>query len=152
MSSRQPFITTKDISIIGVPFNGGQPREGVQGGPQKIIEHGLLEQIDSMGWKATYEANSDLDQVCRPESDPEVMNLKNPLYVSAVTEKVAHQVYAQARDHNRFVLTLGGDHSIALATVSGVFGAYEDACLIWVDAHAVKKKKSGGAHLTDPHL
>jgi arginase len=32
---------------------------------------------------------------------------------------------------------LGGDHSVALATVSGVFGAYPNACLIWVDAHAV---------------
>ncbi|KAI8333951.1 arginase [Chlamydoabsidia padenii] len=135
MSKLSPLITTKDISVIGVPFNGGQPREGVQGGPQKIIEHGLLEQINSLGWKATYEANENLEQLC-PESDPVVMNLKNPGYVSAVTEKVAQQVYDQARDNNRFVLTLGGDHSIALATVSGIFRANPDACLIWVDAHA----------------
>ncbi|ORZ19759.1 arginase [Absidia repens] len=133
--SNRSIITTKDISVIGIPFNGGQPREGVQGGPQKIIEHGLLEQLDTMGWKSTYQPNDDVNQLC-PVSDPVVMNLKNPKYVSAVTNKVAQQVLESARSHDKFVLTLGGDHSIALATVSGIFGAYPDACLIWVDAHA----------------
>jgi len=33
-------------------------------------------------------------------------------------------------------VTLGGDHSLAMGTISGTLEAYPDACVIWVDAHA----------------
>lgn len=129
------FLAANKVSIVGVPFNGGQPREGVEEGPLRLVEFGLAEQLKEMGWQVEHEANKNITQL-RPESDPDVLNLKQPKYVSAVTQHVSKQIYERAKAGN-FVLTLGGDHSVALATVSGVFGAHPDACLVWVDAHAV---------------
>ncbi|KAI9311887.1 arginase [Dichotomocladium elegans] len=133
-TTRSKFITNSKVSIIGVPFNGGQPQEGVEKGPLMLVESGLAEQLQELGWVTEYVANDNINDL-RPESDPVTMNLIQPKFVSAVTQHVAAQIYERAC-RGDFVLTLGGDHSVALATVSGVFGAYPDACLIWVDAHA----------------
>lgn len=75
-----------------------------------------------------------------PAEDPDYRKMKNPLAVSAVTQKLADQVYNQARE-GRMVLTLGGDHSIAIGTVAGTAKAIRERlgremALIWVDAHA----------------
>ncbi|KAI9248410.1 arginase [Sporodiniella umbellata] len=132
--SANKFLKNKSVSVIGVPFNGGQPRGGVEEGPIRLVEFGLLNQIEELGWKVSYESNDDV-QSLQPAHDPEVGNLKHPKYVSAVTKRVAKQIESSAQEGN-FVLTLGGDHSLGIATVSGVFSAHPDACLIWVDAHA----------------
>ena len=75
-----------------------------------------------------------------PKSDPDHRNMKNPRAVSAVTEKLAEQVYEHA-SQGRFVLTLGGDHSIAIGTIAGTSKAIKERlgreiAVIWVDAHA----------------
>ena len=75
-----------------------------------------------------------------PASDPDYRNMKKPLAVSAVTQQLSEQVYDHAK-HGRFVLTLGGDHSIAIGTISGTAKAIRERlgremAVIWVDAHA----------------
>ena len=67
------------------------------------------------------------------EEDPDVGKLKRPKYVGNVTRAVSKAVEGKCRQ-GELALTLGGDHSLAIATVSGVFAAYPDACLIWIDA------------------
>lgn len=60
--------------------------------------------------------------------------------MSAVTERLSQQVYEHARS-GKFVLTLGGDHSIAIGTISGTAKAVRERlggreiAVIWVDAH-----------------
>ncbi|KAG0174008.1 Arginase, catabolizes arginine to ornithine and urea [Apophysomyces sp. BC1034] len=134
MTQVNKFLTSKTVAIVGVPFNGGQPRGGVEEGPLRLVEFGLANQLEELGWKVEHEANENITEL-RPASDPDVLKLKQPKYVSAVTQVISKQIYERA-SQRKFVLTLGGDHSAGLATVSGVFGAYPDACLIWVDAHA----------------
>ena len=75
-----------------------------------------------------------------PASDPDYRNMKNPLAVSAVTQQLSRQVYEHAQQ-GRCVLTLGGDHSIAIGTISGTAKAIRERlnremAVIWVDAHA----------------
>lgn len=135
MTENFKLIKNKHVSIVGVPFNGGQPVEGVEKGPLRLVESGLAEQLQEMGWTTDYEANATIADDLRPASDPIVMNLRQPKYVSAVTKHVAQQIGDRAKQ-GHFVLTLGGDHSVGLSTVSGVLDAYPDACLVWVDAHA----------------
>ena len=65
--------------------------------------------------------------------------MKNPLAVSAVTRKLSEQVYGHAKE-GRCVLTLGGDHSIAIGTIAGTAKAIRERlgreiAVIWVDAH-----------------
>jgi arginase len=80
--------------------------------------------------------------------------MKNPLAVSAVTRKLADQVYAHAKE-GRCVLTLGGDHSIAIGTVAGTAKATRERlnremAVIWVDAHCdintPETSESGNVH------
>ncbi|KAI7858553.1 arginase [Circinella umbellata] len=129
------FIKSKDVAVIGIPINAGQPRQGVEKGPAKLIEFGLLNQVEEMGWKSHHTSNEELVSKLQPKHDPDVLNLKQPKWVSAVTKTISEQVRSSAID-GKFVLTLGGDHSLGLASVSGVFAAYPEACLIWVDAHS----------------
>ncbi len=75
-----------------------------------------------------------------PGSDPDYRNMKRPLAVSAVTQRISEQVYEQAKE-GRCVLTLGGDHSIAIGTIAGTAKAIRERlgremAVIWVDAHA----------------
>lgn len=81
--------------------------------------------------------------------------MKNPLAVSTVTEILSKQIYDHARE-GRFVLTLGGDHSIAIGTISGTAKAIrermqsKEVAVIWVDAHAdintPESSDSGNVH------
>ena len=80
--------------------------------------------------------------------------MKNPLAVSAVTRQLSTQVYSHAR-HGRLVLTLGGDHSIAIGTIAGTSRAIKERlgremAVIWVDAHAdintPETSESGNIH------
>jgi arginase family enzyme len=64
----------------------------------------------------------------------------NPRTVSAVAQKLSQQVYEHA-SQGRMVLTLGGDHSIAIGSISGTARAVrerlgQDIGVVWVDAHA----------------
>lgn len=75
-----------------------------------------------------------------PESDPPYRGMKNPRAVSGVCKEISEQVYEHARQ-GRMVLTLGGDHSIAIGTVAGTAKAVRERlgreiALVWVDAHA----------------
>lgn len=72
-------------------------------------------------------------------SDPDHRGMKNPLTTSAVTRQISQQVYSHAKE-GRLVLTLGGDHSVAIGTVTGSAKAVRERlnreiALIWVDAH-----------------
>lgn len=67
--------------------------------------------------------------------------MNRPLAVSAVNKRLTEQVYEHAFQ-GRYVLTLGGDHSLAVGTIAGLAQAVrerhqgQEIAVIWVDAHA----------------
>ncbi|KAI9011285.1 arginase [Gaertneriomyces semiglobifer] len=125
------------VGVIGASFNGGQPRNGVEQGPTRMVEFGLTEQLQSLGWKVDVDEKFPSYEHLRPSS-PELDNigkLKNARYVSAVTKNVSETV-TKACKQGHMALTLGGDHSLAMGTVSGSAAVYPDIGVIWVDAHA----------------
>lgn len=69
--------------------------------------------------------------------------------VGAGCHRLSDAVFAKAAE-GKFVLTLGGDHSIALGTLAGVLRARPDTRVLWVDAHAdinsPKGSPSGNMH------
>lgn len=134
---RQPgkFLKTSTVGVIGCPFSGGQPKPGVDTGPHHLIDFGLLDQIEELGYEVSFGGHHQFAQVMTntTDPDPDIGKLKRPRYVGRVTEAVSKEVEAVCRK-GELALTLGGDHSLAIATVSGVFAAYPDACLIWIDA------------------
>jgi len=67
--------------------------------------------------------------------------MKLPRTVSLASKQVSECVYAHARQ-GKFVMTLGGDHSIGMGTVTGVARAIRERfgdselSVLWIDAHA----------------
>jgi arginase len=118
-----------------------QCKPGVDAAPSALISNGLLTQLrDELGYKLHHDNTIHSYKDLIPVSDPDVRGMKNPLAVSAVTKKISEQVYEHAKE-GRLVLTLGGDHSIAIGTVSGTAKAIKERlgremAVIWVDAHA----------------
>lgn len=131
----------EDLGVVAVGFSGGQCKPGVDAAPSALIESGLLTQLrDELNYNLhghdTVHSYRDLV----PKEDPPFRNMKNPKAVSSVTERLCDQVYEHAKE-GRMVLTLGGDHSIAIGTIAGTAKAVRERlgreiAVIWVDAHS----------------
>ncbi|GAP90866.1 putative arginase [Rosellinia necatrix] len=131
----------EDIGVVAVGFSGGQGKAGVDAGPSALIESGLLAQLrDELNYKLHGDERVNAYDDLVPKDDPPFRNMKNPGTVSAVTKRLGEEVYSHARE-GRLVLTLGGDHSIAIGTIAGTAKAIRERlgreiAVIWVDAHA----------------
>ncbi|GAB7360858.1 hypothetical protein MBLNU230_g0844t1 [Neophaeotheca triangularis] len=138
------FLSNSDeLGLVAVGFSGGQCKPGVDAAPMALLESGLVSQLqDDLKYDVKHDntVHAYNDLLPTPDSDTPVRGMKNPRAVSAVTQKLSSQVYSHAKE-GRFVLTLGGDHSIAIGTISGTAQAIRERlgremAVIWVDAHA----------------
>ncbi|KIL69858.1 hypothetical protein M378DRAFT_709389 [Amanita muscaria Koide BX008] len=138
----------RTLAIVGCPFSGGQPRAGVDKGPIDLVRAGLIEQLERLGWNVRFDGHHQFEEF-QALNDPPIGILKNPRLVSGVTKELA-RVIANHVKNGRLPVTLGGDHSLAMGTISGTLSAYPDACVIWIDAHAdintVESTESGNIH------
>ncbi|KAL1991347.1 hypothetical protein VTN49DRAFT_5339 [Thermomyces lanuginosus] len=155
---RQRFLSKPNqLGVVAVGFSHGQPKPGVEAAPSALISAGLLDQLrDDLGYDVHYDGNVHDYSDIMPAADPDYRNMKKPRAVSAVTEKLSEQVYEHARQ-GKLVLTLGGDHSVAIGTISGTaravrerFNGKREIAVIWVDAHAdinlPEESPSGNIH------
>lgn len=129
------------LGLVSVGFSGGQRKPGVDVAPDFLIKAGLLDDLrETLGYTLHYDNTIHTYADVVPKEDPPQFNMNNPLSVSAVTKKLSDQVYTHAKE-GRLTLTLGGDHSIAIGSISGAARAIRERLgrsmnVIWVDAHA----------------
>ena len=75
--------------------------------------------------------------------------LRNYDEIIDVTQKLNKEVSASI-ENNRFPLVLGGDHSIAVGSVSAISKHYNNLGVIWYDAHGdlniPEESPSGNIH------
>ncbi|QIW99828.1 hypothetical protein AMS68_005346 [Peltaster fructicola] len=138
----QKFLKSPDdLGLVAVGFSGGQCKPGVDAAPMALIESGLVNQLkEDLKYNIHYDGQVHSYSSLLPSDDADHRGMKKPRGVSAVTQQLSNQVYTHARE-GRFVLTLGGDHSIAIGTISGTAKAIRERlgreiAVIWVDAHA----------------
>lgn len=120
-----------------------------------LIEAGLIQQLEEdLEYKVTFDGQVRSYADLLPAEDPDFRGMKRPKFASAVTKDVSEQVYNFAMQ-GKLVLTLGGDHSIAIGTISGTAKAIRERlgrelAVIWVDAHAdintPETSESGNIH------
>ncbi len=123
-----------DIEIIGVPLDLGADRRGVDMGPSAIRYAGLEEKLRALGHNV-----EDYGNIQTPLAEMSRIEYSNAKYLSQV-RKVAKQLsdkVSSALKAKKFPIVLGGDHSIAIGTLAGVyFGTKkEEFGVIWLDAH-----------------
>lgn len=127
------FLSHPDhLGVVAVGFSGGQCKPGTEAAPTALLSSGLLTQLSSdLGYTLHHDNTVHTYSSLLPASDPSHRGMKNPLSVSRVTEALSKQVYEHAKE-GRMVLTLGGDHSIAIGTVSGVARGVKERCVrLW---------------------
>jgi len=125
------------ISIIGVPMDLGADRRGVDMGPSALRYADLNEHLSELGYEV--QDLGDLDVIIPETShygDPQAKYLKE---IAAACTHLANMTLA-AYEKGSTPLVLGGDHSIAVGTVSGMAEAFrrqnKKLGLMWFDAHA----------------
>jgi len=130
------FKPDKIVKIIGVPMDLGASRRGTDMGPSALRIAGLGAAIRAMGY--TVEQEEDINVPAMETRGPEDSKARYKPQILSVCTELATRV-KELMDDGVFPLVLGGDHSIAMGTVSGVAAHFrergEDMGLIWFDAH-----------------
>uniref|UniRef100_A0AAZ3QA68 arginase n=1 Tax=Oncorhynchus tshawytscha TaxID=74940 RepID=A0AAZ3QA68_ONCTS len=120
------------VGIIGAPFSKGQPRDGVEKGPDLIRAAGLVEKLKAQGCAVRDYGNVTFEEVA---NDEPIGNVKRPRAVGSANQRLSAAVHAVKNDGHTCVM-LGGDHSLAIGSIQGHAAAKKDLSVVWVDAHA----------------
>lgn len=130
------FKPEKIIKIIGVPMDLGASRRGTDMGPSALRIAGLGAAIRAMGY--TLEREEDIFVPAMETRELEDSKARYKPQILSVCTELAVRV-KELMNEGAFPLVLGGDHSIAMGTVSGVAAHFrdrgEEMGLIWFDAH-----------------
>lgn len=123
-----------DVVVIGVPVDLGAGRRGVDMGPSAIRYAGLCEHVEALGHCLRDAGNLHVplaEQCARPSEGEKLRYLEPLVEINRALAQRVHAVVAAGG----FPLVLGGDHSIAIGSISGV-AQQRRVGVIWVDAHA----------------
>ncbi len=126
---------------ISVPFRSGCNREGAQFAPSRLCE--------LLGLDDTHTQQLRLSSENQPLSDNQCQGVKNYETVLVMANRLRDMV-ANSMSENHQVVTLGGDHSLALGSIAGVLTHEPNVGIIWFDAHTdintEASSPSGNAH------
>ncbi|WP_434360144.1 arginase [Parasalinivibrio latis] len=128
----------KPIQIIGVPLDLGASRRGTDGGLSAVRIAGLREQLRHLG----YQVLQDID-IPVPSQESRPVNTISEMRFRGEILQVCQDLATVTQDalaKGGIPLVVGGDHSIAMGSISGIADYYQqqnkDLGLIWFDAHA----------------
>ena len=126
----------KSIHIINVPLDLGASRRGTDAGPSAFRVAGLGREIRGMGYTISNETDVPVPAMETRKTSDTKTRFKDEIL--AVCEEVAYLTVA-AMEAGEWPLVIGGDHSIAMGTVSGLASHLKKSDqklgLIWFDAH-----------------
>ncbi|XP_049561254.1 arginase-2, mitochondrial isoform X2 [Orcinus orca] len=108
-------------------------RKGVEYGPTAVREAGLMKRLSDLG--CHLKDFGDLSFTPVPKDDLYNNLIVNPRSVGLANQELA-EVVSRAVSGGYSCVTVGGDHSLAIGTISGHARHCPDLCVIWVDAHA----------------
>ncbi len=124
------------MDVVGVTMDLGSGRRGVDMGPSAIRIAGLEDRLRDLGRKVVDEGDISTKNIEELKvGDPRARYLGEIARSSGLLCRKVAKIIRQGR----FPLVLGGDHSIAIGTVSGIAQVAREQGkklgLLWVDAH-----------------
>ena len=130
-------LPTRRIRVIGVPLDMGASRRGVDMGPSAVRVAGLESRLEALGHQVTDGGNIRVEVAeTRASGD------KSARYLAEIAETCSRTADAVLKtlEDGMTPLVLGGDHSLAAGSVSGVAEFYrrqsQKIGVIWIDAHS----------------
>jgi len=129
--------TQKAVGVVGVPLAYGASMAGVELGPAALRVARLNQRITRLGYKVRDLGDLHVPQeLASPHPGDKLKHLRE---IAAACEELAQKVESILNAGER-PLVLGGDHSIAIGSITG-FSSHcrqrnETPGLIWFDAHA----------------
>lgn len=128
-------MTDTPCLLIGAPMDCGKRRRGCMMGPDAYRTAGLADVLTDLGRDVR-----DLGNVAPAAQQPAT----GPAHIHALAENIAWtralSEAAEAAMAQGFPIFMGGDHALALGTVSGVANhaarAGRPQFLLWLDAHS----------------
>lgn len=139
------------VAILGAPLDLGAGRRGVDMGPSALRVAGLGPRLAALGYRVEDLGNVGVEQ--QESTRPGPRSARFLPAIAASCRDLAGRVkgIVEAR---QIPLVLGGDHSLAVGSVSGVSAAFrargERVGLLWMDAHTdmntPRTSPSGNVH------
>src|ERR1700681_881045 len=124
------------IRIIGVPMDLGQSRRGVDMGPSALRVAGLQQRLKALGHTVGDTGNIAVQQ---PEAQHYADTRAKYLNEIAETCRGLAEMTEKTLAEGFLPLVLGGDHSLAVGSLSGVSNYYRGQSkrvgYLWLDAH-----------------
>lgn len=152
---KKTLFGPKELAVVLAGFSGGavtyplsplrclianttKPNAGSKFGPSALLGPGIIDELRSH-FKQIHVCQEFPTPMDITIPDTDYVGMKRPRSVSAATQNVHNRVYDHAQ-LGRFVLTLGGDHSNAIGTLTGTAKAFnakirQRPAVICVDAH-----------------
>jgi arginase len=139
------------IRIIGVPMDLGASRRGVDMGPSALRVAGLQARIKQLGHQV-----EDIGNISVKQAEEMSYGEKRAKYLAEIADacKDLGAMVEKSLEEGMLPVVLGGDHSIAAGTLSGVAAHFKKkekkVGLIWLDAHGdintPESSPSGNVH------
>ena len=132
---------SRRVSVIGACVNEGQDwYHGVETAPRAFREAGLLDVIKSMSVEVVDGGDIEVNTFVKASDGlPDSYYACDLIKKGAVIGDACGRLHGAVMEHcqkGNFVLTLGGDHSVAAGTISAIKRCKKDIAVVWVDAHA----------------
>jgi arginase len=140
-----------NIELLGVPMDLGSGRRGVDMGPSALRIAGVAAALAARGHRVFDGGDLDIKNMEEiPIGSRHARYLGEIARVSSLLAKAIERIL----ERRRFPLVLGGDHSIAIGTISGVASycrkQQKKLGVLWIDAHSdihvPKTSPSGNIH------
>ena len=130
-------LPPRKIKVIGVPLDLGASRRGVDMGPSAVRVAGLEARLEALGHEVSDGGNI---TVAIAETKP--AGHQSARYLKEITQTCVRtaEMVEKALSEKMTPVILGGDHSVAAGSVSGVANFYrkqnQKIGVLWIDAHA----------------
>ena len=130
-------LPTRRIRVIGVPLDMGASRRGVDMGPSAMRVAGLEARLEALGHHVVDGGNIRVEV-----AETRMSGDKSARYLAEIAETCTRTAEAVVKtlEDGMTPLVLGGDHSLAAGSVSGVAEFYrrkgEKIGVLWIDAHS----------------
>jgi arginase len=130
-------VPTRKIRVIGVPLDLGASRRGVDMGPSAVRVAGLEARLEALGHQVVDGGNIRVEI-----AETQNSGSANARFLQEIADTCTRTAEAvvQCLEDGMTPLVLGGDHSLAAGSVSGVAEFYrrqnQKIGVIWIDAHS----------------